>query len=147
MNAMGDNKVLGRTILIEVKRLCDICVTLFDLLTQVYTSMNMFNKEKVKEKSNPQCVCLQSERKGEHYCQCMICKVGYHPECIGLLSTSYDNLLQTKHYGYWSLDRGFICPNCCKVSIFEQSHVMKGIIQIQESLSITWQSYLKKHGK
>lgn len=133
----------------EVKRLCRVC----ELLAQA--SMELANLEHFTDDRDRylqqreqgvecQCLCLREKRSEKGLLVCMRCGVGYHLECLGLRQTDCGDLVLTQCFGYWTLDRGFVCPGCCKSDVFAMSLSMKGVAQIRDSAVIAWQNKLRK---
>ena len=56
-------------------------------------------------------------------------------------------MIQTRFWGYWTLERGFVCPRCCKGDLFEMSYSIKGIVQIRDTVIQQYQSYQNKKNR
>ena len=137
-----------RNSLAEVHRLGILCEILFTLSLEMANILRFSeNKETYLEDQNKkvhrQCICLSRENLKERLLVCMKCGVGYHPSCLALELTDCPDLVLTKNFGYWSLDRGFLCPACCKGDIFEMSPTLRGCIQIRDTAVIAWQNKLR----
>lgn len=140
--------MLARSVVVEVRHLSRLVKMLGELALSL--SNYVLCIEDPEEYGNnlkradycPQCLCLGEDI--DDALVCANCGICYHSECLGLQKTSYSDLLQTKLYGYWSLERGFVCPSCCSDDLFEQSRLMKGTMQIRDSVVLAWQSRDKK---
>lgn len=140
--------MLARSVVVEVRHLSRLVKMLGELALSL--SNYVLCIEDPEEYGNnltradycPQCLCLGEDI--DDALVCANCGISYHSECLGLQQTSYSDLLQTKLYGYWSLERGFVCPSCCSDDLFEQSRLVKGTMQIRDSVVLAWQSRDKK---
>ena len=138
-----------RNILAEVHRLGGLCELLFTMSLEISNiSQYLEDRDTYLEDHqmnvNRQCICLSRENFKERLLVCMQCGVGYHPSCLALELTDCPDLVLTKYFGYWSLDRGFLCPACCKGDIFEMSPTLRGYVQIRDTAVIAWQNKLRK---
>lgn len=133
----------------EVKRLCRVCELLAQATVEL-SNLVLFTSDRDKylqqreEGVELQCVCLREKREEQGLLVCMQCGVGYHLECLGLRPTDCGDLVLTQCFGYWTLDRGFVCPGCCKGDLFTMSLSMKGVAQIRDTAVIAWQNKLRK---
>ena len=142
-----------RNLVVETMHLSQVCHQLFDIALE-FNNLSVFfcdpNKYRRSRKSSsyfPQCVCLSDQSSSSNWIVCDMCHVGYHPECLGLKVTSYQDLIQTKFYGYWNLSRGFLCPRCCDGDVYELSRFHKGSVQIKDKLVLKWINTLKREEK
>ena len=138
-----------RNSLAEVHRLGILCEILFTLSLEManilrFSENNETSLEDQNKTVHRQCICLSRENLKERLLVCMKCGVGYHPSCLALELTDCPDLVLTKNFGYWSLDRGFLCPACCKGDIFEMSPTLRGCVQIRDTAVIAWQNKLRK---
>ena len=133
----------------EVKRLCRVCELLAQATVEL-SNLVLFTADRDRylqareEDVECQCVCLREKRADQGLLVCMQCGVGYHLECLGLRQTDCGDLVLTQCFGYWTLDRGFVCPGCCKSDLFAMSLSMKGMVQIRDTAVIAWQNKLRK---
>ena len=143
--------MIARSAMVEVRHLSEVCQLLGELAVQLSSVVRCLNDPKDYEKDRaragfaPQCLCL--EENVEDALVCASCRVQYHSECLGLQKTAYADLVQTKMCGYWSLERGFVCPRCCSGDLFEMSRVVKGEVQVRDSVLMAWQTHEKRKRK
>ena len=143
--------MLARSATVEVRHLSQVSRLLGELAVELsnvvmcLTDPKDYARDRARANFAPQCLCL--EEKVKDPLVCASCGVCYHSECLGLQQTAYSDLVQTKMYGYWSLERGFVCPKCCSGDLFEMSRVVKGEVQVRDSVLITWQAHEKKKRK
>lgn len=143
--------MLARSATVEVRHLSQVSQLLGELAVELsnvvmcLTDPKDYARDRARASFAPQCLCL--EEKVKDPLVCASCGVCYHSECLGLQQTAYSDLVQTKMYGYWSLERGFVCPKCCSGDLFEMSRVVKGEVQVRDSVLMTWQAHEKKKRK
>lgn len=134
---------LERNATVELRRLCEVCVQLANLTNELHGII----RHGEPHSDQRQCLCLCAEdcfQSKEKMFICVECGAAYHPSCLSLCRTGCDDLVQTELYGYWGLDRGFVCPGCCKVNLFEMNRAIKGCWQISDATMVTWQQKIKR---
>lgn len=135
-NCYENHFLIARSQIVDMRKLCELCIMLATLLQE----LNYLGKDKQKgDNDNDWCLCGECVKKTVGGLSCSQCHKQYHHSCLGLYKTEYSDMVQTKFWGYWTLERGFLCPFCCRSELFETSHMMKGVVQIKDSVAHSWQ--------
>lgn len=137
----SNHLLLARSPLIEVRKLSTLCNELTILISQFLTILQPSSVEQSA------CICQELTTSSSSHLNCISCHTDYHCSCLGLVPTGYSEMIQTRFWGYWTLERGFVCPRCCKGDLFEVSHSMKGVVQIRDSVIQQYQSYQNKKNR
>lgn len=133
-NCFENHFLIARSQIVDMRKLCELCTKLATLLQE----LNYIGKNTQKG-LNDWCICGECVKKTVGGLSCCQCHKQFHHSCLGLYKTEYSDMVQTKFWGYWTLERGFICPFCCRNELFEMSRVMKGLVQIKDSVAHSWQ--------
>lgn len=139
--SISNHLLLARSPIIEVKKLSNLCNELIILISQF---LMILQPSSIEQST---CICQDIVLSSSSHLTCIICHMDYHCSCLGLVPTGYSEMIQTRFWGYWTLERGFVCPRCCKGDLFEMSHSIKGIVQIRDTVIQQYQSYQNKKNR